>query len=170
MHHFIFQVYRQGIDKQPNVSGVHPAAGLTPPFNIPFFHRHIQCTNIKNNKWKIKETFETRVACAYWSVIWMKMPFVSKRRWQGLVQSSTALQRQQKMLKQKHSHLTHRMKCRATKYWIGAKIIRHNKTLKMIPQELSMRRNQLGKTIMRSDQQKSSVFDCHWYFHPITRA
>ena len=64
----IFLVYIQGNDEQsslPNLSGVHPAAGLTPLFDIPFFHRHIQCTNIKNNKWKIKEATKTRVACAY---------------------------------------------------------------------------------------------------------
>ena len=54
----MFQVYFK-----PNVSGVHPATGLTPPFSIPFFHRqHIRCTKIKINKWKIKETRKTRVS------------------------------------------------------------------------------------------------------------
>ena len=52
-----FQGYGQKMTTS-NLSGVHPAAGLTPLIDIPFFHRHIQCTNIKNNKWKNKETTE----------------------------------------------------------------------------------------------------------------
>ena len=37
-------------------SGVHPAAGLTPPSSFQLFHRRrIECTNIENNKQKIEK-------------------------------------------------------------------------------------------------------------------
>ena len=43
-------------------SGVHPAAGLTPPSSFQLFHRRrIECTNIENNKQKIEKRIFFRI-------------------------------------------------------------------------------------------------------------